>query len=911
MEQLAAQVKKQQRQLAQDGHIHHSNHHQRPITPINQNKKYFEKSLPDLPPLPPKDDPKDEISNSKSLTRLNNNNLSASLQYNQKSRSANNLSSIENSQHNNEKPRSSNYKPVTNKRSSFLDLEFLISDNSDLLTSESTAAAAAVDYDLPITIEGDHSSKIHSERSSVVDHNDSNNRTASDVDKLDITADFISQYDDDGVELENETEDISKILVKPEPLQLNKRSDSSSGILSYYEKDDLSINDGGQIITQEVGYNTLRSPYNSGIVQPVAEIPSSSAMSKSQSQSSAADAILQKQHRKFFRRSTDSKANTNTVVGNDVQKSHSRTASGSSIKTPKTPRGTNKLFNRSSSSSSERRRNKSSSIGSSNDLYNRISNGLSPRSSSNANSPTISNPILKSSSTPFIDTTISNTDGMLELDKIIDQSEKRSSLNSNSTNNNNNDNSFDNEAVITLKNELKLAKRKILQLETEKNLIQDLTKLKKTLKNDVNLLSNKKSKLLKEIIILEDKKSKTIEDNDLLNTKYLQLTNLHNELIKEMDERYTSMVNEIDNKITSYKTPGTKTPGKASSSPKLHTTTAALQETDPMLEEESIISSAEVIDTRKERVHSKPRFWKRRGAAVAKGFNKVFTNENNLTPMTTYGSSYDDASNGSTPVTVLSPSTKTSGKSNNNGLNIVNTGSNKNGPKPPEPPEKIFGAKLIERTKLENSKIPFIVIRCIEEVELKGLEHEGLYRKSGGKSQMETIENAFINTIANTNKEDENKQESDSNDNKTINHDDLSNIISNSDIDINAITSVLKKYFRYLPEPIITNDTYDNYIKTSKLNDKQGKIQHLNDLVHSLPIEHYETLKYLMKHLNHVSLFKDINLMNTRNLAVVFAPTLARDLTGEREIIDMQPRNEATQLLIENAEEIFNDNYKF
>lgn len=45
--------------------------------------------------------------------------------------------------------------------------------------------------------------------------------------------------------------------------------------------------------------------------------------------------------------------------------------------------------------------------------------------------------------------------------------------------------------------------------------------------------------------------------------------------------------------------------------------------------------------------------------------------------------------------------------------------------------------------------------------------------------------------------------------------------------------------------------------------------------------------------------------MNPKNLAVVFAPTIMRDTSIEREMSDMLPKNAAIQFVIENTHEIF------
>lgn len=47
--------------------------------------------------------------------------------------------------------------------------------------------------------------------------------------------------------------------------------------------------------------------------------------------------------------------------------------------------------------------------------------------------------------------------------------------------------------------------------------------------------------------------------------------------------------------------------------------------------------------------------------------------------------------------------------------------------------------------------------------------------------------------------------------------------------------------------------------------------------------------------------------MSPKNLAVVFAPTIMRDTSLEREMSDMHSKNLAVQFIVENSNTIFTD----
>jgi hypothetical protein len=193
----------------------------------------------------------------------------------------------------------------------------------------------------------------------------------------------------------------------------------------------------------------------------------------------------------------------------------------------------------------------------------------------------------------------------------------------------------------------------------------------------------------------------------------------------------------------------------------------------------------------------------------------------------------------------------------------------------------LFGSDLSERSEYERRQIPTVVTRCIEEVELRGMDQEGIYRKTGGNSQVNMIKDGF---------------------DKDENFD-----ISDPDLDITAVTSVLKQYFRKLPTPLLTFEVYERILESNAIADPTERCHHLRKTFAMMPQRHADCLEFLMFHLQRVAKRESENLMSPKNLAVVFAPTIMRDLSIEREMTDMHAKNLAIQFVIENSHLIFDD----
>jgi hypothetical protein len=163
----------------------------------------------------------------------------------------------------------------------------------------------------------------------------------------------------------------------------------------------------------------------------------------------------------------------------------------------------------------------------------------------------------------------------------------------------------------------------------------------------------------------------------------------------------------------------------------------------------------------------------------------------------------------------------------------------------------LFGSDLTARCEFERQMIPRIVSRCIEEVELRGMDVEGIYRKSGGTSQVNQVRSGFET--------------------------DTEHDISDPDLDIHSVTSALKNYFRRLPVPLITYDVYDQFLEagrkymplkdkasangSTELEEPNAQAKALSAAVNEIPKAHRDTLQFLVFHLSRVIQHASDNLV--------------------------------------------------
>ncbi|KAM6189272.1 rho GTPase-activating protein 45 [Sarcoramphus papa] len=188
---------------------------------------------------------------------------------------------------------------------------------------------------------------------------------------------------------------------------------------------------------------------------------------------------------------------------------------------------------------------------------------------------------------------------------------------------------------------------------------------------------------------------------------------------------------------------------------------------------------------------------------------------------------------------------------------------------------QLFGQDFTKASQSSSDGIPFIIKKCISEIEKRALKTKGIYRVNGVKTRVEKLCQAF-----------ENGKE----------------LVELSQASPHDISNVLKLYLRQLPEPIMPFRMYNELMGLAKeslqggeAKGKSGKggpelvdkgadtdkvvvnlVLKLKELLKELPWENMATLQYLLQHLRRIVEVEQDNKMTSSNLGIVFGPTLMR-----------------------------------
>ncbi|CAN9509623.1 unnamed protein product [Ophioblennius macclurei] len=166
-----------------------------------------------------------------------------------------------------------------------------------------------------------------------------------------------------------------------------------------------------------------------------------------------------------------------------------------------------------------------------------------------------------------------------------------------------------------------------------------------------------------------------------------------------------------------------------------------------------------------------------------------------------------------------------------------------------QPP--VFGVPIEILAQQEGVLVPHVVRCCVEEVERRGMEEVGIYRISGTTSDISALKATFNSSLRDA-------------------------VTQLRGSEVNAVSGVLKLFFRELPEPLVPTELFQSLTQAVEKQDLDSRLNSLLSLLQSCPDANRHTFLYLLHHLRRVSEQQHVNKMSLLNLATVFGPSLLR-----------------------------------
>ncbi|XP_016325119.1 rho GTPase-activating protein 15-like [Sinocyclocheilus anshuiensis] len=195
--------------------------------------------------------------------------------------------------------------------------------------------------------------------------------------------------------------------------------------------------------------------------------------------------------------------------------------------------------------------------------------------------------------------------------------------------------------------------------------------------------------------------------------------------------------------------------------------------------------------------------------------------------------------------------------------------------------DRVFGCHMLTLCERERTTVPTFVKLCIEEVEKRGVEADGIYRVSGNLAIIQKLR--FL-----------------------VDQEEELNLGDSQWEDIHVITGALKMFFRELPEPLFPFRFFDLFVEAIKIREPTQKVQALKKLIHQAPKPNHNTIKLLFHHLRRVLMKSQKNLMSTQGISIVFGPTLMwpEFESGNMEV-NMVYQNQIVESILIECVEIF------
>ncbi|XP_034549033.1 rho GTPase-activating protein 15 [Notolabrus celidotus] len=196
--------------------------------------------------------------------------------------------------------------------------------------------------------------------------------------------------------------------------------------------------------------------------------------------------------------------------------------------------------------------------------------------------------------------------------------------------------------------------------------------------------------------------------------------------------------------------------------------------------------------------------------------------------------------------------------------------------------DRVFGCPLSTLCQREGNSVPRFVQICVDAVEKRGLEVDGIYRVSGNLATIQKLR--FI-----------------------IDQEEDLDLDHSQWEDIHVVTGALKMFFRELPEPLFPFRFFQLFVEANKIKECKQKVQAMKKLILELPKPNKDTMKLLFSHLHRVLAFSRKNLMSTQGIGIVFGPTLMwPELDAGNMAVNLVYQNQIIEFILIESREIFN-----
>uniref|UniRef100_A0AAR2JGA5 Arf-GAP with Rho-GAP domain, ANK repeat and PH domain-containing protein 1 n=1 Tax=Pygocentrus nattereri TaxID=42514 RepID=A0AAR2JGA5_PYGNA len=189
------------------------------------------------------------------------------------------------------------------------------------------------------------------------------------------------------------------------------------------------------------------------------------------------------------------------------------------------------------------------------------------------------------------------------------------------------------------------------------------------------------------------------------------------------------------------------------------------------------------------------------------------------------------------------------------------------------------GTETLSQQQLTESGTPISIQRCIDHITRHGLMSVGIYRKSGANSRVSVLMDSFLR--------------------------DARSVCVSEEFEVDDVANTLKRFLRAVRHGVFNGaENTHRWLSATDLTDRRAKISQYQTLLSSLPDVNRETLKVLLNHLYCVQNLCEVNQMTTRNLGIVFGPTLFQTDGSD-------PRTSTVvEEMIQNYCAIFNVSYR-